>query len=249
MPRNLNIYFSPLAIFLDVWVSMKLVLKISGKLVNPEEPEYISKLAGVVKSLVSEGHRVAVVVGGGSIARKYIDACRSLGGSEGICDLVGIDASRLNALLLIIALGDVAYRRVIRNIDELLDAWGTGLVVAAGGFQPGQSTVAVSAIIAETISADLLVYATIVSGIYDKDPAIDPSAKLLKRVSVSELRKILVRQNISAGRYELIDPIALSIIERSRIKVTVIDGRDPTTILKAVRGEDVGTLVIHDHDK
>ncbi|MEM4971788.1 MAG: UMP kinase [Sulfolobales archaeon] len=225
---------------------MKLVLKISGKLVNPEDPGYIFKLANIVRELVREGHRVAVVVGGGGIARRYIDACRSLGGSEGICDLIGIEASRLNAFLLTIALGDLAYRRVVRNIDEMLEAWSTGLVVAAGGFQPGQSTVAVSAIIAEAISADLLIYATVVSGIYDRDPASDPNAKLLKRVSVGELRKILSRQSVSAGRYELIDPVALSIIERSRIRVAVIDGRDPTNIIQAVRGEDVGTLIIHE---
>ncbi len=225
---------------------MKLVLKISGKLVNPEDPVYILKLADVVRELVREGHRVAVVIGGGGIARKYIDACRSLGGSEGICDLMGIEASRLNALLFTIALGDLVYRRVVRNIDEMLEAWSTGLVVAAGGFQPGQSTVAVSAIIAEMISADLLIYATVVSGIYDRDPTLDPNAKLLKRVSVEELRRILSRQSVSAGRYELIDPLALSIIERSRIRVAVIDGRDPTTIIQAVRGEDIGTLVVHE---
>ena len=225
---------------------MKLVLKISGKLVNPEDPGYILKLADVVRELVREGHRVAVVIGGGGIARKYIDACRSLGGSEGICDLMGIEASRLNALLFTIALGDLVYRRVVRNIDEMLEAWSTGLVVATGGFQPGQSTVAVSAIIAEMISADLLIYATVVSGIYDRDPTLDPNAKLLKRVSVEELRRILSRQSVSAGRYELIDPLALSIIERSRIRVAVIDGRDPTTIIQAVRGEDIGTLVVHE---
>jgi uridylate kinase len=229
-----------------MWFSMKLVLKISGKLVNPEDPVYILKLADVVRELVREGHRVAVVIGGGGIARKYIDACRSLGGSEGICDLMGIEASRLNALLFTIALGDLVYRRVVRNIDEMLEAWSTGLVVAAGGFQPGQSTVAVSAIMAEMISADLLIYATVVSGIYDRDPALDPNAKLLKRVSVEELRRILSRQSVSAGRYELIDPLALSIIERSRIRVAVIDGRDPTTIIQAVRGEDIGTLVVHE---
>jgi uridylate kinase len=229
-----------------MWFSMKLVLKISGKLVNPEDPGYILKLADVVRELVREGHRVAVVIGGGGIARKYIDACRSLGGSEGICDLMGIEASRLNALLFTIALGDLVYRRVVRNIDEMLEAWSTGLVVAAGGFQPGQSTVAVSAIIAEMISADLLIYATVVSGIYDRDPTLDPNAKLLKRVSVEELRRILSRQSVSAGRYELIDPLALSIIERSRIRVAVIDGRDPTTIIQAVRGEDIGTLVVHE---
>ncbi|MEM2202841.1 MAG: UMP kinase [Sulfolobales archaeon] len=225
---------------------MKIVLKISGKLVSPEDPGYISRVTSVIDSLLKEGHRVVIVTGGGDIARRYISACRALGGNESICDLVGIEASRLNAMLLITSLGDRAYRRVVRNVDELLQAWGTGLVITAGGFQPGQSTVAVSAIIAETISADLLIYATVVSGIYDKDPLKDPSARLLKRVSVSELRKILSGQSVAAGRYELIDPLALSILERSRIRTIVIDGREPDTILRAVKTGDVGTLITYE---
>jgi len=226
--------------------NMKIVLKLSGKLVSPEDPLYISRVSEIVREAFTKGHRIAIVVGGGSIARRYIDACRSLGGSEGICDLVGIDASRLNAMLIAISLGDIAYRRIVRNVDELLDAWNTGLVIVAGGFQPGQSTVAVSAIIAEIISADLLVYATVVKGIYDRDPSRDPGARLLKRVSVEELRKILSSQSVAAGKYELIDPIALSIIERSRIKTIVIDGRNPETIARAIRGEDVGTIIEHE---
>ncbi len=225
---------------------MKIVLKISGKLVSPEDPKYISRVSSIIDRLVEEGHRVVVVTGGGDIARRYIEACRTLGGNEGICDLVGIEASRLNAMLLTISLGDKAYKKVVRNIDELLGAWSSGLVIAAGGFQPGQSTVAVSAIIAEAISADLLVYATVVSGIYDRDPRKDPGARLLKRVSVGELRKIMSSQSIAAGRYELIDPLALSILERSRIKTIVLDGRDPETIMKAVSGEDVGTLITYE---
>ncbi len=224
---------------------MKIVLKISGKLVSPEDPGYISRVSSTIESLVSEGRRIVVVTGGGGIARKYIDACRALGGNEGICDLIGIEASRLNAMLILTSLGDKAYRRVVRNLDELLEAWGSGLVIAAGGFQPGQSTVAVSAIIAEAISADLLIYATVVGGIYDRDPLKDPGARLLKRVSVGELRKILSSQIVAAGRYELIDPLALSILERSRIKTVVLDGRDPSAILRAARGEDVGSLITY----
>lgn len=225
---------------------MRIVLKISGKLVSPEDPGYISRLSRAIDKLAGDGHRVVVVTGGGSVARRYIDACRALGGNEGICDLVGIEVSRLNAMLIITSLGDRAYRRVVRNVDELLEAWGTGLVIAAGGFQPGQSTAAVSAIVAEAIYADLLIYATVVSGVYDRDPGKDPGARLLKRVSANELRKILSSQSVAAGRYELIDPLALSILERSRIKAIVLDGRDPENILRAVSGEDVGTLITYD---
>ena len=58
---------------------------------------------------VSEKHRVFVVVGGGGEARRYIDAMRTLGVDEGTCDEIGILVTRLNATLLIAALGDSAY--------------------------------------------------------------------------------------------------------------------------------------------
>lgn len=222
---------------------MKIVIKFSGKLVSPSRSGYIARAAGVIRSLFSQGHRIAVVVGGGEEARRYIEACRSLGGNEGQCDLVGIEASRLNALLMVIALGDIAHRRVVRSLEEFLSVWDLGRVVAAGGFQPGQSTSAVSALIAEAISADLLINATVVKGIYDKDPRKHPEAVLLREISPAGLRRLLEAQSLTAGGYELLDTLAVAILERSRVRAVVLDGRDPEILLKAVSGEEVGTLI------
>jgi len=218
------------------------VIKLTGKVFSKDNSLLIKEIAEKIKILAND-HRVVIVTGGGPIARQYISIAKDLNASEAWCDLLGIDISRINAKLLIAALNDIAYTYVPENIDEFLRAWSTGKVVVLGGLQPGQSTTAVAAIIAEVINADLLIYASDVDGIYDKDPKKFPNAKKLDRVSVNELRKIL-EPRIEAGTYELIDPLALLIIERCKIRSFVISAFKPNLLEKLVKGEKVGTEII-----
>jgi predicted uridylate kinase len=122
---------------------------------------------------------VNTVVNRGSTARHYISMARRLGVNESWSDLLGINISRINALLLNALLGDITYNYIPRNVDEVLTAWSSGKVVTLGGLQPGQSTNAVAMIIAELVGADLVVNATDVDGVYDKDPKKYSDAKLL----------------------------------------------------------------------
>ena len=220
------------------------VVKISGKWINPEKPTIIGEYARVLNKLHGEGYRVAVVVGGGRVAREYINAGRSLGLSEAMLDLLGIAATRLNAMLFTVILDDLAYPDVPRSLEEFLQAWSSGKIVVCGGFQPGQSTNAVSAVIAEAIGAKLLVNATTVEGVYNKDPRKHPDAKLLRELTVDELYNILVKeQHPTAGGYELMDPISLMIIKRSKLIVKIVNGAKPENVYKAVKGGNPGTTI------
>ncbi len=222
----------------------RVVIKLSGKLVDPDKKDLLERYSRILRDLYENGLKILVVVGGGEKARSYINACREATRNEGLCDLIGIEVTRVNAMLLSIFLGDVAFRRIPRNFDEILEAWSSGKIVVVGGLQPGQSTIAVAASIAEVLQTDLLIYATVVEGIYDKDPS-KPEAKLLREVSIETLRKILREsQSFLAGGYELIDPVALNIIERSKINTVVINGRDPYNIIRVINGEHVGTRII-----
>lgn len=220
-----------------------LVLKISGKILEPGREDMFRRYTEILGDLYRGGARIAVVTGGGGPAREYIRVCRDLTRNEGLCDVIGIEVSRVNALLLSILLGDTAYRKIPRSFDELFEAWSSGKIVVLGGIQPGQSTSAVAAAVAEALSAEMLIFATVVDGVYDRDPR-EPGARLLEKVSVDELRTILSRQSFVAGGYELLDPVALRIIERSRIATIVLNGMYPENILRAVRGESVGTRIV-----
>ncbi len=220
----------------------RVLLKVSGKIINPENPELVKGYAEVVRELVSEGVRIAVVVGGGRYARSYTSCAKMLGLSDAKADMLGIEVSRLNALLLAYALGDdVAYLPIPRNVEEIERGWSTGKVVVVGGLQPGQSTAGTAMVVAELLGIKLVLYATDVDGIYDKDPKRFPNARKLDRISIDELGAVL-SQRYEAGGYELLDPVALGIAKRSGIEVVVFNGLDPRNVFRALRKE-IGTVV------
>jgi len=119
----------------------------------------------------------------------------------------------------------------------------TGKIVVTGGLHPGQSTNATSAQIAEKIGASMFVNATDVDGIYTADPRKNKRAKLLRMIKVRELRKILAGESTKAGEYELMDIVALKVIERSKLNTRVVRS-DPNIIKRAIEGASVGTLII-----
>ncbi|QKQ99401.1 UMP kinase [Metallosphaera tengchongensis] len=221
---------------------MKLVIKITGKFFDMEGDK--SSLLSSIKELIGLGHRVALVTGGGGIARRYIDLGRTLGLNEASLDLLGIWVSRLNALLMAMAMQDLAYPKVPESLEQFMEFWAHGKVTVTGGFQPGQSTAAVSALVAEAISADYLLIITTVDGVYSADPKRNPNAKLLPKVTTLELKNILESsQSVRAGTYELLDPMAMKIIERSKIKVMVMGLSKIGSIDRILKGEETATIV------
>jgi uridylate kinase len=224
---------------------LRAVLKIGGFAFSTEgktEP-LISDYVKLLKQLTKE-HQFVVVTGGGSVARAYIQNARAMLVPESLCDQLGILVSRLNARLVVDGLSDSAHPEIPTTVAELSLFFSSGKSVAMGGLQPGHSTNAVAAIAAETIRADIFLNATDVDGVYTSDPGKDPHAKHLDQVSVKKLAEILAQNEMNAGSYDLMDPIALRIIQRSRIPTVIIDGRNLANVAKALRGEKTGTRVL-----
>ncbi|PNV78924.1 MAG: UMP kinase, partial [Fervidicoccus sp.] len=98
--------------------------------------------------------------------------------------------------------------------------------------------------VAELVGAKKIINATKVDGVYDRDPSTDKSAKLLKKITTLQLREILEKQSALAGKYELLDPPSITIIERSKIVVHIINGEDPRNVLKVLKGEEIGSTII-----
>jgi uridylate kinase len=223
---------------------LKAVLKLGGFVFDSEPPgTKIAAYAKVIKSFASKNQMV-VVTGGGPVARKYITAARELGASESVCDQIGIYVSRLNARVLVAGLGGSAFPDVPERFEDLAAYASSGLTVVMGGLQPGQSTNAVAALAAEAIGAELMVNATDVDGVYTADPHKDPNAAKLDEVTPEELTRILSKGGVKAGEYALMDLVAIQIIRRSKIPVTVMDGRDPSNIEKALHGKRIGTKIV-----
>lgn len=157
-----------------------------------------------------------VVTGAGPLAR-YIDASS---GNEGEKDLIGIRATRLHAKTLATEIKG-ACPKIPETPEELSELASRHQVTVSGGFVPGYSTDAVAATAAELLEAELVI-ATTIDGVYTADPEKEDSRKL-DEVSVEQLRE-LVAGNSQAGGYELIDEVAISIIERSEIPTKVMRG-------------------------
>lgn len=222
---------------------MKAVVKLGGFAFPPDLSHDTIRAYCRVMNSFSKKNQLAIVTGGGVLARKYIAAARELGASESVCDQIGIQASRLNARLFVAGLSDRAYPDIPESLAEFAKFRTSGLIVMMGGLQPGQSTNAVAALAAETMRADYFVNATDVDGVYSSDPEKDAHAKKLDEVTIDELMRILSTQGMGAGEYALMDPLALRIIKRARIPTVILDGRDPSNLEKAFAGKRVGTRV------
>ncbi len=224
-----------------------IVIKISGSYIQPDNPELILKYKETLEKIWNEGrYRPIVIVGGGKKAREYIQAARKLGAHESLLDNIGIEVTRLNAMLLLSALGDKALYHIPKTHEEIMIASQDPLdrIIVLGGLQPGQSTNAVSAVTAEIVGAKKIINATKVEGVYDKDPIKHPDAKLIKKLSIRELKEILSGQSSMAGKYDLLDQPSITIIERSKITVHIIKGDDPNNIIRVLEGEEIGSSII-----
>jgi len=215
---------------------MALVIKLSGRIF--EDEELVLRYAQIIKA---RRDKVGVVTGGGEVARRYISVARRGGASNTFQDLLGIYASRLNALLLI-SLLDNAYPRVPTNIEEFLEAWRIHQVVVSGGFQPGQSTATVAALVAEAVGASALLNAANIDAVYSDDPRKNPDAERIPELTYDEFEKIL-RSSSLPGGYELMDVWSLSILKRSCVTTYVFDGRRPEHIEAIARGENPGSRI------
>jgi uridylate kinase len=229
-------------------VRMNVVVSIGGSVLAPDlGSQRVAEHAAVIEGLVAEGCTVGVVVGGGSVAREYIHAARELGANEIQLDQIGIDVTRLNARLLIAALGEQATASAAETYEAAGEAMKRGDVVVMGGVAPGQTTDAVSAALAEYTDSDLLVYATSVPGVFDADPNEDSDARKLRELTPDELVDVIAGIEMNAGSSAPVDLLAAKLIERSGMRTIVLDGTDPERIGDAVRyGEHDGTDIVPD---
>ena len=220
----------------------RIVIKLSGRVFGMDNTKVIKDYAEFLVK-ISKICQPIVIAGGGTIARHYISHARSSGADESTLDELGIEISRLNAKLLIYALKNKAYSHPPTTLQEVRHAVDDGLIVVAGGLHPGQSTNGTAALIAEKINAEQFLNATDVDGVYDMDPNKHTKAKKFKRIELKNLKNMLVHEDSIAGGYDLMDIVALKIIERSKIKTRILKA-DPKIIEKAIKGGNVGTEIV-----
>ncbi len=251
----------------------KVVLKIGGSILFPSIPFDTSFFGKIIRDLsdfiiqtkrINKDAKIAIVIGGGKTAREYIKLARETGLSTYIQDLIGIETSRLNALVILNSvkknlidmgrrdLADKISSSIPRSSLEAINLFEYKDILFIGGFFPGQSTIGPAALTAEGINADLFLIATNVKGVYSADPNTDPGARKIKCISPKELKDLLSKYENMPGTYKVMDLVAITVLERSRIPTIIFDGRDLSNATKVlinyVEGkfeeiEEIGTII------
>ena len=204
---------------------------------------YVRELKDALVEAAGAYDWLAVVVGGGELARRYVEWGRELGLNDSALDMIGIRVAATNAALLWAYFHGVAPPSIPSSLQEavaMLPAW---RVVFLGGLQPAQSTTTVAALLAEAVRAEKLVIATDVDGVYSDDPRRNPAATRFEEIAASELEKMF-SGGLVAGGYRLLDPLTLAVLRRSGIEAYVVAGRPPRNIVRALRGERIGTRIL-----
>jgi len=229
----------------------RILLKLSGEaLAEPGgfgiAPAQASHIAQLVKKVYDTGVDVAIVIGAGNIWRGATG--ENTGMDRATADYMGMLATVINALALMDALEKVNVvtrvmtaiemrtvaepyirRRAIRHLEK-----GRVVVFGGGTGNPFFSTDTAAALRATEIDADVVIKATKVDGVYDRDPKIFPDAVRFDRLS--HIDAISQRLNV-------MDSTAISLCMDNNMPILVLNLWEPGALMAAIQGEPVGTLV------
>ncbi|MDD4179683.1 MAG: UMP kinase [Candidatus Margulisbacteria bacterium] len=229
----------------------RILLKLSGEVFGGKQKygvdlEVLAVVAQEIKSVRELGAQVAVVIGGGNIFRGVAGAVKGIDRATG--DYMGMLATVINSLALQDALETAGVpsrvqtaiemrsiaesfirRRAIRHMEK-----GRVVILAAGTGNPYFSTDTTAALRAAELDADVILKATKVDGVYDKDPLQFKNAKKFKKITHMEVLQ---------KRLRVMDSTAASLCMENKIPIIVFDLTKPGNIKKAVAGKEVGTLV------
>lgn len=221
----------------------RFVLKVGGSYFldgNHIREDVLSDFVDLIKQ--QKQLKLAIIVGGGKRARNYQADARKMKLTEFDCDVVGVKASQENAFQISRALGKLAIQTIPQTLIEARQLWEKGVLVM-GGTEPGHTTDAVAALLAEATKSDLIVL-TNVDGIYTEDPKYHKNAKKIPKMSFKNFLELVLKQDkLRPGENYVVDSLAAKVISRSKIHTQIIDGRNIVNLKAALSGKLTGTLI------
>ena len=229
----------------------RILLKLSGEALAGTQgtginTTVIQQIAQDIKVAHETGVEIGLVIGGGNIFRGI--AASAQGMDRASSDYMGMLATCINSLALqdalekanvptrvqsAIEMDEIAEpyirRRAIRHLEK-----GRIVIFAAGTGNPYFTTDTAAALRAMEINAEILMKATKVDGIYDKDPTKNTDAKRYDKISYIDVLK----QGL-----QVMDSTAISLCMDNKLPIMTFDLAKQGNILKAVQGDSIGTIV------
>ncbi|HEY7703694.1 MAG TPA: UMP kinase [Acidimicrobiia bacterium] len=230
----------------------RVLLKLSGEaFADPAldygiDPDTVSRVAGEVAEAHAAGSEIAIVVGGGNIFRGVSQAARGL--DPATADYMGMLATVINALALRDSLENAGVPTRVQSaitMQQLAEPYirlrairhmekGRVVVFAAGTGNPFFTTDTTAALRAVEMEADVLLKASKVDGIYSADPTVDHEAQRHEELTYMDF--------ISQG-LRVMDATAVTMCKEHGVPIVVFDMTVPGNIVRAVAGEQIGTIV------
>lgn len=227
----------------------RILLKLSGESLAGSrghgiDDDVLARLADVLAKLVEQGKELAIVVGGGNFWRGRSSEKMD----RTTADHMGMLATTINAL----ALSDAFERRGMAtrvlnaiNMSQICEPYirkrairhlekGRIIILAGGTGNPYFTTDSAAALRASEIDADVIFKATMVDGVYDKDPKQFPDAKRYDKVALDDVLN---------DRLNVMDATAAALCRDNKMPIVVFSVDDPENIVRIAEGEDIGTLV------
>src|SRR5881275_695038 len=230
----------------------RIVLKLSGEALRERgareniSPQIVREIADRIKEVKDLGVQTSVVIGGGNIWRGLSASHRGM--DRTTADYMGMLATVINGLALQSALVQLGVETRVQTAIEMKNVaepfilgrairhleLGRVVIFVAGTGNPYFSTDTTAALRASEIRADVILKATKVDGVYDRDPKADPTAKRFERVSYTDAL---------AKRLQVMDSTAFSLCMDNKIPIVVFDMNKPSNFTDIVLGKKIGTVV------
>ena len=232
----------------------KILLKLSGEALMGDQEfgissDVITSYAKQIKEIVDLGVEVSIVIGGGNIFRGISGAAQGV--DRVTADHMGMLATVINSLALqnsieklgvptrvqtAIEMPKVAEPFIKRRAQRHLEK-GRVVIFGAGTGNPYFTTDTAAALRAIEMETDVVIKATKVDGIYDKDPVKYPDAKKYETVTYNE---------VLAKDLKVMDATAISLCRENKLPIIVFNSLIEGNLKKVVMGEHIGTIVVAD---
>ena len=232
----------------------KILLKLSGEALMGDQEfgissDVITSYAKQIKEIVDLGVEVSIVIGGGNIFRGISGAAQGVDRVTG--DHMGMLATVINSLALqnsieklgvptrvqtAIEMPKVSEPFIKRRAQRHLEK-GRVVIFGAGTGNPYFTTDTAAALRAIEMETDVVIKATKVDGIYDKDPVKYPDAKKYETVTYNE---------VLAKDLKVMDATAISLCRENKLPIIVFNSLDEGNLKKVIMGEHIGTTVVAD---
>jgi uridylate kinase len=203
----------------------KIVISVGGSLICPNDIDiiFLKNFYKIITKQLKQNKKFILITGGGKIARNYQKAAqRIIRVSNKELDWLGIQATKINAQLLLTIFKIFAHKKIITNPKEKINF--KEKILIAAGWKPGFSTDYDAVLLAKTYGSDTIINLTNVDYIYDKDPNKFKDAKPFKEISWKDYLK-LIEQKWIPGMSAPFDPIASKLAQKFKFKVVIINGR------------------------